>query len=202
MAAAARCTPDSVSAHMLYENSNPTLLQEPGGTLDVRDAAYRALSDRRVRIEGSRWLPSPSYRVKLEGAGPAGYQTTALVMLRSERYVANAEAWANRLGEFLEREIPLRTDSIPEPSPLNSASSESTPRWANSKPRGTCPMRSAYCSLPPRGPRKGPPRSRSWQIRSCCIFRCRNARSCRHSPFRFHRRSRSADRHSSFCSTM
>lgn len=113
MASAARCTPDSVSAHMLYENSDPTRLQEPGGTLDVRDAAYRALSDRRVRIEGSRWLPSPSYRVKLEGAGLAGYQTTALVMLRSERYVANAEAWARRLGEFLEREIPSRTGFDP-----------------------------------------------------------------------------------------
>ena len=36
LAAAARCTPGSVSAHMLYENSDPIRLQEPGGTLDVR----------------------------------------------------------------------------------------------------------------------------------------------------------------------
>ena len=38
MATDARCTPHSVSAHMLYENSDPNLLHEPGGILDVTQA--------------------------------------------------------------------------------------------------------------------------------------------------------------------
>ncbi len=104
----ARCTPQSVSAHMLYENANPLDLLEPGGRLDVREARYRALSDRRVRIEGSNWVPSSEYTVKLEGAGLKGYQTTVLVMLRNERYVACAEEWVERLGRFLESEIAER----------------------------------------------------------------------------------------------
>ena len=114
MHASARCTPQSVSAHMLYENADPLELLEPGGRLDVRQATYRALDERRVRIEGSEWVASPSYTVKLEGAGPAGYQTTILVILRNERYVANASCWIERLEHFLMGEIPQRTGFSPE----------------------------------------------------------------------------------------
>ena len=113
MAATARCTPESVAAHMLYENADPFELLEPGGRLDVRQATYRALSERRVRIEGARWQPSPTYDVKLEGAGPAGFQSMTLVILRNERYVANAQDWVGNLGKFLEGEIPSRTGFAP-----------------------------------------------------------------------------------------
>ena len=106
---AARCTPRSVSAHMLYENSDPLELLEPGGMLDVRNATYKALSDRAVRIEGSEWHPSPVYRVKLEGAGPAGFQTTTLVLIRNERYVLRVQEWVDRLRRFLISEATHRT---------------------------------------------------------------------------------------------
>ena len=105
----ARCTPESVGAHMLYENADPFILHEPGGWLDARGAAYDALDDRRVRISGSRWVASDSYTVKLEGARLAGFQTTALAILRDARYVANARRWLARLEAFLAGEIPART---------------------------------------------------------------------------------------------
>ena len=105
----ARCTPESVAAHMLYENADPFILYEPGGHLDARGAAYEALDERRVRISGSRWVPSDSYTVKLEGARLAGFQTTSLAILRDARYVANARRWLDRLEAFLGREIPART---------------------------------------------------------------------------------------------
>ena len=44
------CDPRVVSAHMLYENSDPFQMLEPGGTLDVRDARYEAVDDRTVRV--------------------------------------------------------------------------------------------------------------------------------------------------------
>ncbi len=94
MAENSRATPHTVSAHMLYENSDPFILFEPGGHLDVADAKYVALDDRRVRVTGSKWQPSDHYSVKLEGAILAGYQVVSLVLLRDERYVANASDWA------------------------------------------------------------------------------------------------------------
>ncbi|MBU3029366.1 acyclic terpene utilization AtuA family protein [Paracoccus marinaquae] len=107
LAETAACTPHSVSAHMLYENSDPFRLYEPGGHLDVTGARYTALDPRRVRVEGSRWIPGP-YTVKLEGARIAGYQTTILAILRNAHYVRNAQAWIDRLTGFLTSEIETR----------------------------------------------------------------------------------------------
>ncbi|MFN3274095.1 MAG: acyclic terpene utilization AtuA family protein [Paracoccus sp. (in: a-proteobacteria)] len=107
LAETARCTPHSVSAHMLYENSDPFRLYEPGGYLDVTAARYAALDDRRVRVEGSEWVPGP-YTVKLEGARIAGYQTTILAILRNAHYAGNARAWVTRLTGFLHAEIARR----------------------------------------------------------------------------------------------
>ena len=104
MAPEAACTPHSVSAHMLYENADPFRLHEPGGHLDVTGARYRALDARRVRVEGSEWVPGP-YTVKLEGARLVGYQTTLLAILREERYVTHARTWAARLHARLVAEV-------------------------------------------------------------------------------------------------
>lgn len=107
MLEAAACTPHSVSAHMLYENADPFILHEPGGHLDVRGARYSALDARRVRVEGSAWVPGP-YTVKLEGARLAGHQVTLLAMLRDGRYVAHARQWADKLSAFLHDEVAAR----------------------------------------------------------------------------------------------
>ncbi len=90
----ARATPHTVSAHMLYENADPYLLHEPGGTLDVTEARYDALDDTRVRVTGSVWRKANGYNVKLEGARVAGYQTVVLAVVRDPHYVTNAPTWA------------------------------------------------------------------------------------------------------------
>ncbi len=95
LADGAHATPHTVSAHMLYENSDPFILYEPGGHLDVTGATYTALDDTSVRVTGSEWVPSDRYTVKLEGAGIQGYQCVLLALLRDPHYVAHAADWAN-----------------------------------------------------------------------------------------------------------
>lgn len=95
----ARATPYTVSAHMLYENSNPLQLYEPGGHLDVTRATYTALDGRRVRVTGSTWVPSDTYTVKLEGARCGGYQCVSLALIREVRYVQNIETWTKAVEE-------------------------------------------------------------------------------------------------------
>lgn len=113
MADGAKCTPHSVSAHMLYENANPFILYEPGGYLDVRSARYVALDDKRVRVEGAKWQAESNYRVKLEAARIGGYQTTMLALIRDSRYVKNASLWVSRLAEFCKDKISECTSLSP-----------------------------------------------------------------------------------------
>ena len=99
MGQTARATPYTVSAHMLYENSNPLQLYEPGGYLDVTGAIYTALDDRRVRVTGSTWVPGDTYTVKLEGARCGGYQCVSLALIRQARYVQNIDTWTAAVEE-------------------------------------------------------------------------------------------------------
>jgi len=105
LAADARCTPHSVSAHMLYENSDPNLLYEPGGTLDVTKAQYEQTDERSVRVTGSQWHEAEKYTVKLEGAIHTGFQCCIIAVLRDEHYVAHAQQWLDQLSAFLKTEI-------------------------------------------------------------------------------------------------
>ena len=95
LAEGAHATPHTVSAHMLYENTDPFILYEPGGHLDVTDAKYTALDDTRVRVAGSIWHPSDIYTVKLEGARIAGYQSIIMVLVRDAHYVENIQKWCD-----------------------------------------------------------------------------------------------------------
>jgi len=108
LAEGARCTPQSVSAHMLYENSDPYILYEPGGYLDASNAVYSVVDAKTVRVSNSKWQPTEPYTVKLEGAECVGYQSIILSMLRDEHYVRNSEAWVKRLSTYLDEEIPKR----------------------------------------------------------------------------------------------
>ena len=102
----AACTPRSVAAHMLYENADPFRMREPAGWLDVTDATYTALDDRRVRVEGSRFTVD-AYTVKLEGSAVTGYQTVSIVGIRDDAVVARIDEWLTSLEAFLTRRIQL-----------------------------------------------------------------------------------------------
>lgn len=95
-----RCDPHTVSAHMLYENSDPFRLVEPGGVLDVTASVYQALDQRTVRVTGSSWAPLP-YTMKLEGAAGGPFQTIMLVGIEDRDVLADLEGFTQRLSQAL-----------------------------------------------------------------------------------------------------
>ena len=113
MAIEASATPYTVSAHMLYENSDPFILHEPGGHLDVTRSEYHAIDPRRVRVEGSTWVEG-RYTVKLEGARVVGYQTVGLAVIRERRYVRHAREWAADVQARVTEKIVTRMGLAPE----------------------------------------------------------------------------------------
>ena len=99
-----RCTPETVSKHMLYENSDPFQLPEPGGVLDVRAARYTALDPRVVRVDGSRFDAAP-YTMKLEGAAREGFQTLMLVGIQDPRVLAHIDRFVDRMHGALTQRV-------------------------------------------------------------------------------------------------
>lgn len=99
-----RCEPYTVSAHMLYENSDPFLLTEPGGVLDVTASVYRALNERSVRVTGSRWEPKP-YTMKLEGAAGGPFQTVMLVGIEDRDVLADLDGFMVRMEQALNERV-------------------------------------------------------------------------------------------------
>jgi len=98
-----RCTPHSVSAHMLYENSDPFRLVEPGGVLDVTGADYAQIDERTVKVTGSNWEPKP-YTMKLEGASSGRFQTIMLVGIQDPIVLRDLQAFHDRmLGALYDR---------------------------------------------------------------------------------------------------
>ena len=98
--AANRCLPHTVSAHMLYENSDPFLLHEPGGILGVSDARYHAVTDRVVQVTGSRFIPQP-YTMKLEGASGGDFQTIMLVGIQDRAVLAEIDRFVAQMHRYL-----------------------------------------------------------------------------------------------------
>jgi len=99
-----RCSPHSVSAHMLYENSDPFRLIEPGGVLDVTDADYQQSDERTVRVSGSRWDTMP-YTMKLEGAGTAGYQTVMLIGIQDPEVLGRLDEFHDNMLAVLQERV-------------------------------------------------------------------------------------------------
>lgn len=73
-----KCTTLSVAAHTLYEKTNPYILPGPGGAIDLHECKFEQITDNKVKVTGSRFVPTDEYFVKLEGVRKVGYRTISV----------------------------------------------------------------------------------------------------------------------------
>lgn len=106
-------TPETISAHMLYENSDPFRLYEPGCVLDVTDAVYSQTDETTVRVTGSRCEPMP-YTMKLEGASVGPFQTLMIIGIEDPSVLKEfdffLESMTTRLNEIVRTTFPDLVD--------------------------------------------------------------------------------------------
>lgn len=114
-----RCTPQSVAAHTLYENADPYILVEPGGSLDTTGAQYHAITDRAVRVEGGRFAPAEKYTVRIEGASLAGYRSIVIAGIRDPLVLRQLDSFLASLRETVERKIAYNLAPPPGAYSLN-----------------------------------------------------------------------------------
>lgn len=94
---AQRCTPASLASHAMYERTDPFREQVAGGWIDMSACHYEAVDEKSTRARGAVFHPTPTIKVKLEGAGRVGERRLAIVGVRDPQTIAridDAIAWA------------------------------------------------------------------------------------------------------------
>lgn len=77
-----KCTVTSIAAHTLYEKDDPYRLHGPGGIINLEETEFTQIDERRVKVSGSKFIPSEEYTIKLEGAKKTGYRTISIAGTR------------------------------------------------------------------------------------------------------------------------
>lgn len=88
---ARKCTPLSIAAHTLYEKSNPYVLPGPGGALNLHECTFTPVGDNKVRVTGTRFVPTDEYFVKLEGVRRVGHRTISCAGVQDPVMIAKID---------------------------------------------------------------------------------------------------------------
>ena len=82
-----RVTPLSLRKHAAYERSSLKGEAVAGGFIHIGDMEAEEVDEKTAAAWGSRFEPSPTYNVKLEGAGYVGHKAEYLVGIRSQTFI-------------------------------------------------------------------------------------------------------------------
>lgn len=99
------CTLESISAHTLYEKTNPVRLPGPGGLVDLTETTFEQIDPVRVAVRGSRFHKADTYTVKLEGARRSGFRHIAIGGIRDPRMVGQIDKIQADLRARLEQNL-------------------------------------------------------------------------------------------------
>jgi len=84
-----KCTVERVAAHTLYEQVNPYYIYEPDGIVDLKKSEFKQLTDRSVKVSGSKFIPNDKKTIKIEGVKLAGYRTISICGVRDMLMIKN-----------------------------------------------------------------------------------------------------------------
>ncbi|TDZ35396.1 hypothetical protein CTRI78_v011492 [Colletotrichum trifolii] len=106
-----KCTPLSVAAHSLYENTRPDILRGPGGALHLDKAKYEQLNDgRTVRVRGAEFRSSVAagqpYQLKLEAARVLGHRSIAMGSVRDHILINQLDSLLTLVKAYVKKQHP------------------------------------------------------------------------------------------------
>lgn len=82
-----RVTPVSLRKHAAYERSSFKGEAVAGGFIHINGMEAEEVDEKTAAAWGSRFEPSPTYTIKLEGAGYLGHKAEYLVGIRSQSFI-------------------------------------------------------------------------------------------------------------------
>lgn len=94
-----KCTTLSIAAHTLYEKSNPYILPGPGGAINLHESKFEQIDDNKVKVSGSRFVPTDEYFVKLEGVKKVGYRTISCAGVKDPIMISKIDSITQSVTE-------------------------------------------------------------------------------------------------------
>lgn len=104
-------TPMSVAAHALYEQSDPARVFEPEGHVDLTNACYEALDERRVQVSSAQWHDASEPSVKVEAARFVGHRVVILAGVADPGFIAASDAILTGVTRVVADLIPQTPDA-------------------------------------------------------------------------------------------
>ncbi len=105
-----RCVASRVAAHTMYEQTNPYLIYEPDGVIDIKNAKFEQKDERTVRISGAVFTPSSEKTLKLEGVRRVGYRTVAIGGIYDPLTIENFPYIEKTVSDFVKVNSPFSPD--------------------------------------------------------------------------------------------
>lgn len=108
---ARRCTVAGVAAHTMYEQSNPYLIYEPDGMIDLSHSQYTQMDDRTVRVSRSRFVPAETPTLKIEGVQRAGYRAISIADIREPETIRRVDKIFAGVCAFVKENLAGKVDA-------------------------------------------------------------------------------------------
>ena len=92
----------SIAAHTLYEKTNPYVLPGHGGAIDLHESKFEQIDDNKVRVSGSKFVPTEQYFVKLEGVRRVGFRTMSPAAVKDPVMISKIDSIIKSVRERVE----------------------------------------------------------------------------------------------------
>ena len=94
-----------VSAHTLYEKSNPVTLGAPGGAIELQKTTFEQHDNRTVKVSGSKFNRIKPYTVKLEGVKKVGYRNVCIAGTHDPLMIKHMDEVIDFVKKKLKRDL-------------------------------------------------------------------------------------------------
>ena len=105
-----KCTVSRVAAHTMYEQTNPYMIYEPDGTVDLRNTIYEQVDERTVKVKNSVFIPAKQTTLKLEGVKSVGFRTVSLGAIYDSNTIENLDFIKTTVSKFVEENSGLNNN--------------------------------------------------------------------------------------------
>ncbi len=107
---ARKCSAERAAAHTMYEQTNPFLIFEPDGVIDLKNSTFDQIDERTVRISGATFEEAKKKTLKLEGVKKVGYRTVCIGGIYDPVTVENFDFIEKTVTEFVKKNTTAGAD--------------------------------------------------------------------------------------------